>query len=162
MRRSLRCCLPGRGGAGDPGTGRQYMRRGKDLFFRLPDVLQFLVTGGVVAMLGILMMSALRRRGVAQAPAFYTQLAITLQMNLAANSMLTWRARSGQRWQERVATWTRFHVSRSPGILLNLWAFPVAAAHLGHSWAYWGSMGLATALNFLLARFWVFRHLQPS
>jgi putative flippase GtrA len=161
MRRSLRCCLPGRG-PGDQGTGRRCIRSAKELFCALPDALQFLVTGGVVAMFGMLMMSALKGRGVPQAPAFYTQLAVTLQMNLAANSMLTWRYRSGRSWQERVATWTRFHVSRSPGILLNIWAFPVAAAHLGLASAYWGSMALATVLNFLLAKFWVFRRLQPS
>jgi putative flippase GtrA len=161
MCRSLRCCLPGWGADGS-GTGRRYLRRGKDLFCGLPEVLQFLSTGGVVAMVGIVLMSALRQRGIPQAPAFYTQLAVTLQMNLAANSMLTWRGRSGRSWQERAATWTRFHVSRSPGILLNICAFPAAAAHLGLSWAYWGSMGLATALNFLLAKFWVFRRLQPS
>lgn len=138
------------------------MYKVKDLFCGLPELLQFLVTGGTVAVLGILLLRGLQQRGVPQTPAFCTQLGVTLQMNLAANSMLTWRGRSGRTWPERFATWTRYHISRSPGILLNLWAFPVASTRLSLAWAYWGVLALATALNFLLAKFWVFRRFQRS
>jgi putative flippase GtrA len=158
MSRSPGSLLP-RGATSRPAPAPDHVLL-NNLFRRLPEFLQFLATGGVVAVLGVLLMRGLQQRGVPQTPAFYAQLGITLQMNLAANSMLTWRGRSGRTWRERVSTWIRYHVSRSPGILLNLWAFPMAATHLGLAWAYWGLLALATVLNFLLAKFWVFRRFQ--
>jgi putative flippase GtrA len=164
MRRSPWSPLPRRGVPAGYGLNicRRYLRGGRKLFCGLPEIVQFLITGGVVALVGILLMRLLEKGGIPQRPAFYTQLGVTLQMNLAANSIFTWNGRSGRTWPERIGTWIRYHVSRGPGILLNSWAFPLAAAHVSVDLAYWGSLTVGTALNFALAKFWVFRRLPRS
>jgi glycosyltransferase XagB len=113
--------------------------------------------GACVGIVGHRLLIALLGLGVAPAVANTVQAVLTLQLNFAANSLLTWRRRtSGSAVPMRVR-WLRFQLARLASLLLTVATFPVLAPILGTSVAYWSLLGAGAVANFCLDRFWSFR-----
>ncbi len=117
----------------------------------------FMLVGASVAVAGHQLLLGLLALGLLPAVANAVQAVLTLQLNFAANSLLTWRRRivgSAVRWRSR---WLRFQVARLSSLLLSVLLFPVLAPRIGTSPAYWLILAVGAAANFCSDRFWSFR-----
>lgn len=137
-----------------PGSWRFHVRW-TDAARRWREPALFIVVGGSVAVFGHLILLGLIGVGWPAALANTAQAIITLELNFIGNYALTWRGlprRAGFAW----AAWRRFHVARGTGAVLTIATFPLLAALIGSSWAYWTLLGTAAVANFIVDKHWSF------
>jgi putative flippase GtrA len=132
----------------------------------VPAVVNFAAGGAIIAVLGALILEALVRVGAAPLAAQAVQLAITLALNFAYNSKITWRdrPRTGLR---RQAAW--FLATRAATQAASWFGFALLTAlGLHYQLANAACLGATMAINFVTSDKLVFRgeeatrHKQPA
>lgn len=138
-----------------PSEKQSFQRPNRSSRPALGTFLSFCAGGGAVAVLGVAVLSALVRMGVDPVAAQGIQLVLTLGLNFAYNSKVTWRGRPRERLI-RQGSW--FLLTRGITQLAS-WAGFAALTRAGVQYlvAYVICLAVATVINFVTSDRLVFR-----
>ncbi len=138
--------------------GRLATRRGRTRTFLLSDAarpLRFAFSGGVAAVVQLVLLALLTRHGWDELLANVAAFLVSAQVNFALNYTFTWRGRTGRHalWRR----WLMFHGSIAGTGLLNILIFAAARHVLPALVASALGIGIASIGNFVVGDRLVFR-----
>ncbi len=123
-------------------------------------LIRFLMVGGFTFVLPLAVAAVLREEfGLGDQPVFLLASILAIETNFLLSYFFTWRMAAER--TTFAAAFLRFHASKVVTVILGQALFAGLNIVLGFYAAYVGTVILMTAVNFLLHRFWIFRH-APS
>jgi putative flippase GtrA len=84
---------------------------------------RFLVVGGVMAVIAIVLLEALKALGMGAVLAYAISLVVTLQLNFVANQLFVWGDRASDGKRDLFGRWVGFHAYTALSLVANLVIF---------------------------------------